>query len=486
MKTIFLLVALLQAFVITSVAQNLRAYLSYSTFTTPTNKPYIETYLSVNGRSLNYIKNKDGYYQGNIDVQIIFKRGDSIVNFAKYTLSSPVIKDTLQNNINMLDVHRYALPVGEYNLEISLKDENSTDKTLTSYDKFAINFPTDSMTFSGIELLSSYQKANGSSSLEKNGFDLTPNITNYYPQSINTLSFYTELYNSKLVLGDAPFLLTSYIRPFEADKKLDQYYQRKKITPEQIVVILNSFNISKLPSGNYLLVLEARNRTNKILASKQIFFQRYNPITGFNLNNLLTLNTQNTFAGKITGRDTLAMYIDYLTPISTNTEKLYIQNQLKTADIEELRKYFLNFWIERDKLNPEQAWSDYLLLVKQANKNFKSVSQPGYKTDRGRVYLQYGQPNIISQQYFEPAAYPYEIWHYYTLNEQHNKKFVFYTHDLVTNDFQLIHSDAVGELNNYRWETVIYRRTWDPNSVDDAIIPSTWGSKATQTYKQPY
>jgi len=469
-----------------SSGQDLRAYLSYSTFNTPTNEPYVETYLSVNGSSINYIKLDDGNYQGVIDVQIIFKQGDSIVNYAKYDLSSPIIKDTLQNNINMLDVQRYALPVGDYNIEISLKDKNSSNKKLTSFDKFVIDFPSDSMSFSGIELLSSYKKSTTSSPLEKNGYKLIPNITNYYPQSINVLSFYAELYNSEIELGDDAFLLTSYIRPFEADKKLDQYFQRKRSSTDNVIVILNSFDITELPSGNFLLVLEARNKSNEILVSNEIFFQRYNPGAEFSLTNLLTLNTQNTFAGRITNKDTLVMYIDYLTPISTNTERLYIDNQLQGADIEELQKYFLNFWLERDKMNPQLEWDKYLVLVNQANNSFKSVAKEGYKTDRGRVYLRYGQPNVISEQYFEPAAYPYEIWHYYQLDEQRDKKFVFYTHDLVTNDFQLIHSNAVGELSNYRWETVIYRRTWDPNSIDDAIIPSTWGSKATDTYIQPW
>lgn len=469
-----------------SNGQDLRAYLSYSTFNTPTNEPYVETYLSVNGSSINYIKLDNGNYQGTIDVQIIFRIGDSIVSYAKYDLSSPIIKDTLNNNVNMLDVQRYALTNGDYNIEISLKDKNSTKKKLTSFDKFVIDFPSDSMAFSGIELLSSYKKTDVPGPLVKNGFELIPNIINYYPQSINVLSFYAELYNSKIVLGNDAFLLTSYIRPFEADKKLDQYFHRKKVTPDNVTVMLNSFDISELPSGNYILVLEARNKTNEILASNEIFFQRYNPNTKFSLTNLLTIDTQNTFAGKITNRDTLEMYIDYLTPISTNTERLYIKNQLQEASIEDLQKYFLNFWIERDKTNPQLAWDEYLTLVNQVNNSFKSVAKAGYKTDRGRVYLRYGQPNVISEQYFEPAAYPYEIWHFYKLDEQRDKKFVFYTHDLVTNDFQLIHSNAVGELNNYRWETIIYRRTWDPNSIDDAIIPSTWGSKATETYTQPW
>lgn len=486
MKRNILFITISILFSLSGFSQNLRAYLSYSTFNTPNNEPYIETYLSINGSSIKYIKINDEKYQGAINVQIIFKNGDSIVNFAKYELSSPIITDTLLSNINMLDIQRYMLPVGDYNIEITLSDKNSTNKKITSYDKFTIDFSDDMMAFSGIELLSSYTKANSESTLEKNGFELTPNVTNYYPQSIDVLSFYAELYNSITVLGDAPFLLTSYIRPFEADKKLDQFFHRKRVESKPVVVTLSSFDISELPSGNYLLVLEARNRDNEILASNEIFFQRYNPSAKFSLTNLLTLNTENTFARRISDRDTLAMYIDYLTPISTDIERLYIENQLKEADIEELRRYFLNFWIERDKINPELAWDEYLLLVKQANHNFKSVSNPGYKTDRGRVYLRYGQPNVISEQYFEPAAYPYEIWQYYQLDEQRNKKFVFYTHDLVTNDFLLIHSDAVGELSNYRWETVIYRRTWDPNNLDDAIIPSTWGSKATQTYRQPF
>jgi GWxTD domain-containing protein len=232
-------------------------------------------------------------------------------------------------------------------------------------------------------------------------------------------------------------------------------------------------------------MVEARDQSNKLLTQKELYFQRYNPNLEFNLNSLLVLNTQNSFVGNIANRDTLLQYIQYLYPISTEIEKLYVQNQLITADLTTLQKYFLNFWIERNKTNPEKAWNDYLTLVNQANHDFKTVSGPGYQSDRGRVYLQYGQPSVISQNYNEPAAYPYEIWQYYQLGNQRDKKFVFYTHDMVTNDFQLIHSNAIGELNNYRWQTIIYRRTWDPNSIDDEFIPDTWGSGATQNYLQP-
>jgi GWxTD domain-containing protein len=486
MKKLVLFFSIFVFMALSVSGQNLRAYLSYSIFNTPDDEPYVETYLTVNGKSVEYKQLEDGSFQGTIDVQIIFSLGDSIVNFAKYDLSGPVVADTSFVDLNMLDVQRYGLPEGEYNIEIKLRDKNSDRKEMVSKDQFVIDFPDDELVFSDIELLSSYEKSDEASPLAKNGYLLTPGVFNYYPQSINSVQFYIELYNTTPVLGDDAFLITYFIRPFESDKILDQYVIRKRVKPTSVLPILSTFDISELPSGNYLLVVEARNRVNELLASKESFFQRYNPGAQFNLANLQILNTQNTFVERIQSRDTLLTLIDYLSPISTDIEKAYAESQLETAEIDELRRYFLNFWLERDKLNPEAAWSDYYLRVLQANKNFKSVASAGYKTDRGRVYLQYGQPNVISEHYFEPAAYPYEIWHFYQLGHQRDKKFVFYTHDNVTNDFQLIHSNAVGELSNYRWQTIVYRRTWDPNSVDDAIIPSTWGSKANESYIQPF
>ncbi len=486
MKKLVLLISSIAFFTFSTYAQDLRAYLSYSIFNTPDNEPYVETYLTVNGKSVAYKQLEDGSYQGTVDVQIIFSKGDSIVNYAKYNLSGPSVSDTNAMDLNMLDVQRYGLPEGEYNVEIKLKDKNRDQKEIVSNDKFVIDFPVDEVVFSDVELLSSYEKSDEVSPLSKNGYLLTPGIFNYYPASIGNIHFYMELYNTVPVIGDDAFLISYYIRPFESEKILDEYIIRKRVKSSAVLPVLGSFDISGLPSGNYLLVVEARNRNNELLSTKETFFQRYNPGAQFNLNNLQVLNTQNTFVDKIRSRDTLQKFIDYLTPISTDIERSYANNQMETAEMDELRRYFLNFWLERNNLDPESAWNDYYLRVMQVNKNFKSVASEGYKTDRGRVYLQYGQPNVISEQYFEPAAYPYEIWHYYQLGQQRDKKFVFYTHDIVTNDFQLIHSNAVGELNNYRWQTIIYRRTWDPNSIDDAIIPTTWGSKATESYKQPW
>jgi len=482
----FLVLGLIVFITCTTIhAGNLQAFLSYSIFNTPDNEPYIETYLVVNGKTLTHIQIEDGSYQAVIDIQIMFKRNDSIINFGKYELVGPSVKDTTKISNNLLDVQRYALPEGDYDLEFLVNDRYGEQDTLVSRDSFTVHFDKNKMTFSDIELLHSYSKSEGEGILAKHGYELIPYVFDFFPEVVQNLSFYAELYNSKMVTGDDQFMLYYYIRPYEIDKKLDQFFYMKRLKGEDVNILLNTIDINQLPSGNYYLVLETRDRNNELLSSAKKYFQRYNPNMQFNLTSLLVLDPRNSFAGQINSRDTLAQYIDYLYPISTDMEKDFAKQFIKEANLEELQKYFLNFWTERNPANPEGNWLEYKLLVDQANNDFRAIRIQGYRTDRGRVYLQYGPPNVITPSLNEPSAFPYEIWHYYELQGQRDKKFVFYTKDLATNDFQLIHSNAVGEITNNRWQTIIYSRTWDPYSVDDQVMPSTYGSFATDYYLQP-
>lgn len=466
-------------------ADNLQAYLSYSIFNTPENKPYLETYLVVNGKTLTHLKLEDGNFQGVVDVQIIFRKNDSIINYGKYELLGPSISDTVNISDNLLDVQRYSLPEGNYELEFSLSDRYSEQDTLVSNDSFSIKFEKGDPIFSDVELLRSFSKTENESVLAKNGFELIPYVFDYFPEVVKEFSFYAELYNTKSLIGNDQFIVYYYIRPFEIDKKLDQYFYMKRFTGDDVNILLNTIDISQLASGNYYLVIEARNRNNELMAIKKKFFNRHNPDVKYNTTNLLVLNAENSFAGQITSRDSLILFIDYLYPISTDIEKDFAKSFVREANVDNMQKYFLNFWSERNPNDPEGEWLDYKMRVAQANHEFKAMRFQGYRTDRGRVYLQYGQPNVISPSHNEPAAFPYEIWHYYELQGQRDKKFVFYTRDLVTNDFQLLHSNAIGELQNYKWQTVIYSRTWDPYSIDDAVMPSTYGSFATDYYLQP-
>ena len=117
------------------------------------------------------------------------------------------------------------------------------------------------------------------------------------------------------------------------------------------------------------------------------------------------------------------------------------------------------------------------------NERYGSKVIEGFRTDRGRVYLRYGPPNTITEEPYDPQAYPYEIWHYYEIGQQTNVKFIFYNRDLVTNNYELLHSDYIGELHDPAWQMKLVKRL-SPNSNPDITTPEEyWGGNARDQYK---
>ena len=71
--------------------------------------------------------------------------------------------------------------------------------------------------------------------------------------------FYTELYNTK-VLGDSGmYLYRSYIEEMQTSKKITNQIFQKRMNAKDVEVFIQEFDISKLPSGDYYLVVEAKD-----------------------------------------------------------------------------------------------------------------------------------------------------------------------------------------------------------------------------------
>ena len=469
-------------------AKRLNAFLSYATFYSPENGPYIETYLTVEGKSANYTLNENGKYQAAIQIIMLFKIGEEIINYDKYELNSPELEDTLDINYNFIDQQRYTLADGNYEFEIQIWDKNSETKPFINLQPLVIDYPDNEIIISGIQLVNSYTKTEEAGILSKHGYDIVPYIFNYYPEQINKVTFFTEIYNTSAVLGEGEkYLLKCYIVPIDKEKPLPKYIHQKKETSAPVNIVFSEFDITNLPSGNYFLAIEARDKEKKLLGLNRIFIQRSNPRIQISVMDLANLEIGNTFVSKLSDIDTLREYIRYLEPISSEQEKGFARAHLGSSDLETLQKYFYSFWLNQDELEPEKAWNNYLAEVNKVNFAYSTQIQKGYDTDRGQAYLKYGPPNAISESYNEPAAYPYEIWHYYVLNNgQRNRRFIFYTKDIVTNDFTLVHSDVTGELSNYRWQYLLYQRTRSGFDIDQgATEDGIWGGNSKRYFDLP-
>jgi GWxTD domain-containing protein len=468
-------------------AKNLQAFLNYTTFNVPGKGPFIETYLSVEGSSVIYKNNEKGEFQGSIEVTFIFRQNDEIKDFDKYQLFSPIVQDTNLIDFSFLDQQRYFIPAGDYEMEIIIADLNADKKPFSAVQPVNIGFTEKEICFSGIQFVKSFTPSTDQNILTKGGFDLIPMVYNYFPESISKLIYYTEIYNSEKALGAGEkFLNVIMIKSFETDNPLKEYVNYRKFDAGAVIPVFGEFDISRLPSGNFILVFQVKNKQNQVIAESEMFFQRSNPNIQFSLDEIASIDVNSTFASRINNSDTLQEYINSLSPIATELEKTFLFKQSETADLRTKQQFFYNFWLSRDMVNPENAWNEYYTQVQIVNKAYKTQISKGYETDRGRVYLKYGPPNVISESYNEPSSYPYEIWHYYELgNNQRNKKFVFYTHDMIANNFTLLHSDAIGEIQNYKWQVFLNNRWYDPYNVDATKSPDIYGGQAEDYYRNP-
>ena len=489
-KSISLFALALFLLISTSVeARRLQAYMSYASFYSPADGPYIETYMIVVGSSVALKKNEGGKYQGTIEVTLIFRQDSVIRDFKKYNLLSPETEDTANINFNFIDQQRFLLPNGTYDVEIRIDDINDNAVPFTANETVEVNFPAGKVSISGIEFVDTYKTTETPGILSKSGYDLVPYILNYYPENVDKLTFYAEVYGTASVFGEnEKYLLSCYIEREETQQIYGQLVKVKKESAKAVNVIFSEFDISQLPSGDYNLVVEVRDRNNKQAAIQKIYFERWEPsVTAeTELKPVNDVIVEHTFVEMYTNKDTLVEYLRCLYPISSENEKVYARNQMKLGAIEGMQKFLYSFWQARNPQNPGKAWAEYYIEVQKVNNDFSTKIKKGYETDRGRVYLQYGPPNTRTQSYYEPSAYPYEIWHYYSLKNQKNKKFVFYNPDLVTNDFVLIHSDALGEIYDYKWQQKIYGRNNPTNDIDSDGVRPHWGQKSNQYYNSPY
>lgn len=467
-------------------SQSLSAIFSYATFKDLKEGAYIETYLLVNGSSVNFVENDRGAYQAKIEVTMIFKQNDTVQTFSKYELLSPEIADTLETNFNFLDQQRLLLAEGAYDFELYIADMHAETEPFFATDVININFPEDTVVISDIQLVESYTETQTPNILSKAGYDLTPSLVNYYPQDKEKLIFYSEIYNTTSQFGEGEaFALSMYIEPWETRRPLPNFNRLRREPTRDVNIVFGEFSIKDLPSGNYNLVIEVRDRENNVVSQRKSFFYRSNPGMKYDLDDISSKALQASFVSQINNIDTLTDYINSLYPISTQMERAFAENSIRQEKIDDMQRFFYNFWHSRDMLNPEGAWKSYKEKVDIVNRLYGTRIHKGYETDRGRVYLQYGPPNSIAKSDFEPSAYPYEIWHYYTIANQTNRRFVFLLREFATNNYELIHSDALGEIYNPRWQIRIHQRDTPTHSLDPENAERHWGGRVDDFFRNP-
>lgn len=448
------------------------ATLTVKRFNSPT-QPYIENYLKIYANSVSFRKDPFDGVQYHIQITQLLRQDTTILDYKKYTLKN---LDSSTNIImdDLIDQQRFYVNNNEnYTIEIIIEDLlTSAMIPLTIEKDIAINFTDKNIECSDIELIESYAKANSKNILTKSGYNILPMVEDFFGNEFEKIAYYTEVYNTLNVLdSNGKYIINQFIENYDNKRIVGDFNKIKRYTATEIQPILKIWDIENLPTGNYNIVIQIKDKNNTIIAEKKQRFQRLNLRESVQIKDLNKQNFVNTFANEIPA-DSLTTYIKCLSPIASDLERSTINNQVEELTEKMKREFMFQFWKNQTPEDPHRGWLKYLNRVKYVERQFSDRSSKGYETDRGRIYLKYGMPNSINDQPNSNHSYPYQVWHFYKAGKFNNKTCIFYSPNMIGNEYILLHSDIPGENKDPNWQRTLKKRSSGAN--DEELKHQSW------------
>jgi GWxTD domain-containing protein len=429
-------------------SRSLRVVVDAKQFYAPEQGQYIEIYMQFLAKSLHFSGDSISGIRTSISTQIIISQKNEIVAFDKYKIDASVESNGFLDDVYSLK--RFVLPPGEYNIEYEFIDLNNPRDTIQFIQDIEVYDWSRAPFFSDIQLLESLRKTSENSVFSKSGFEMIPRLIPYYNVESERFVAYVELYNSHLYKDLPKFAVRYYIRDNFNGRRLDDYTITKVYNNTPVLPLIVNMNIANLASGSYTFVIEFLDNEETVLKKRELQFDRFNPTMQDVVVDFSQTIVDPRFFDELPD-DSLFYYLESLTPISSQADISQIYKLISSKDKDLAKKYFQSYWIRTDSRQPTDAWIKYKKLVVQVEREYGSMLMPGFRTDRGRVFLKYGPPNAKVQRPNEPEEFPYEIWQYYKIENFSNRRFVFFNPSMIGNEYVLLHSDMPGELFNNRW-----------------------------------
>lgn len=474
------------AFLVHYTSFGIDAFVDVKKFNGIDNNPFVELQILIPGKSLVFAPAETGKFKAAVEVLILIKQGEVIEKYDKYILNSTELENE-NEYVNLLDLKRFSLKTGDYDLELTFTDEANKEINTEIKHNFSINFPEDSLSISDITLAEKISQEETENIYSKSGYEIIPSVINFYSGKQKELGFYAEVYGAdKALAGEDAYMISYAVMDVNNQKVVNGLRKFKKANPAPIEVAMAVFNIEDLPSGNYNFMIEVRNKKNELLESKFIGFQRSKPVdpdaTIEEINQ--NVDIENTFVKAYNTVDSLYFYLGSLLPISEVHDYEIIELAMESKKVNIMQQVLYNYCTKIFPLNTSDEFDIYKKVVLTVDDKYRTLTAPGHETDRGRVFLKYGQPTeiIIGQ---EPGTLPYELWTYneVTSTNQTNVKTIFYNPNIGTNTYPILHSEIRGEITNDRWELELYLR--DSKNFDDTgNSRRSFGAKAPSIFNE--
>jgi GWxTD domain-containing protein len=457
-------IALCTILAATSLADPIGVQAGVCLFPDPRNEPeiYVEFPFSFHRNQLSFLTDDslNGVMLGAVYAEVILydtvrNAVDSAGTFFYTEADSQAVGDKNVRIFNQLSM--MILP-GVYTAKMTIVDAVSKREGSFTYERIEIEpLVTDHLTLSSLELahririVGDVEGENGSRFI-KNEREVIPNPMGIFSENDTIMYIYAELYN----ISYADEMRDSIMLDYQVfDEKGSPYFDYGKIVtakPGSSMVITNILDISDFAPGRYDLRLVAYDNTAKAADTawkRIIIFPEAAAPVGFAVK---TAAAHPYDSASVQTRVNLVKFL-------MNPQQLATLNTLNDSG---KVRFIDQFFRDRDpdvKTAANEFLDDAFRRYIFANENFSSLPDinDGWRTDRGRVLMEYGQWDEREEAMTPSYGKPWEMWEYYSL--QGGVIFIFQDVNGY-GDYRLVHSTAKGEVYSSEWNE--YLKAGDP------------------------
>jgi len=340
----------------------------------------------------------------------------------------------------------HALAFGDYVLEVEVIDSLTPSRKDTLTLPISVKAYSGSIVCSDLEMCSMIKASSQTNDpFYKNSLEVVPNPTLVFGVGSYPVMFdYVEIYN---LAPEQTYTVKTQV--LGQDGKVMKEASKPRKFGVRNAVEVGTMNVSSIASGKYLFRLIVADDAGNSLAQVEKAIYLYNPHIQKN-----QASSVSAKASEMAGlsAEELAAEFRQAQYVATDQE---IKTFAQITSAEGRREFLAKFWSEVETGRRGQAGIPrmaYLQRVSTASQRFRAMGNEGWKTDRGRVFILYSDPDEIERF---PSAYdtkPYEIWHYYGI--ENGIQFVFIDRSGF-GDYVLVNSTKRGEIRDDDWKRML-------------------------------
>lgn len=429
----------------------------YAQFGYDSTSNYIEFYYSFNQASLEIGNDSSApNLEGLLKILIVNSEiGDTII-FNQWRVKHEVDTTQLGNQL-LVGTLGFVIPEGNYNCEFTGSDLHKTEMFREIKEQIkVVPFLNHDLSMSDIQLASKMIQGseNTNSIFYKNTYEVVPIPNLVFGQSQPVAFFYIEIYNiqSPSTLSDQLKMnLMLYNSKGKLIKEKSRYISRNSNTRVEV----GSHILSAYPTDSYTFVVALIDSSNNTGISTAKKFFVYNP-------DIIVQDTFEVASTSVLSSAFGPMSEEELDDLFDKSKYIALKSEIdkyeRLTNVDGKREFMFEFWKAKDEISetPEnEFYRQYMQRVNLTIDRFTSMGKPGWKTDRGRIYLLYGEPSEIERYPNQLETRPYEVWNY---NEIEGGVYFVFADLTGFSDYTLLHSTKRGELRDDNWQRRIVVR----------------------------